>query len=559
MATLCAALMGAAGLYTGAARAAEQQAYAVGLNYATPAVVVGQGDTLRFNNLDPVANHNIVSDDGKFTSALIGQGKSELVTGVDKLAPGTYAFHCQLHAWMHGELEVTAASAGPSPGPPPAPTSPGSSPDPATLTPRAPVAPLGKGEWPLYGHDLSNSRNAGAAGPSLTDAINLGPVWSFQSTQGDFTGTPVEAANTVVAGSNGGTVFALNATTGAKRWARKVAGPVNGTVAISGTRVFVPVATPNAPRITALDLRTGAVLWSTIVDRQKDSDVYGSPTVAGGRVFMGTSALFGELNDPKVAVRGSVVALDPVTGRMLWKTFTVPPRHDGGAVWTTPAVADGRVYVGTGNAYHAPAAPNTDSLLALDATTGRIVAHFQATAGDVWNATSNVGAGPDADFGASPNLFTGPNKRAMLGAGQKSGTYWAVDRATLKPLWNLTVGAGSQVGGILGSTAVDGQRIYGPNTPAGEVWAAGFGGQLSWVSSDVGPIHWNPASVANGVVYSTDISGFLTAREASTGLVVAKLPLGSPAFGGVSIAGGSVFAVTGTQGDSGWIVAYRPR
>jgi hypothetical protein len=35
--------------------------------------------------------------------------------------------------------------------------------------------------------------------------------------------------------------------------------------------------------------------------------------------------------------------------------------------------------------------------------------------------------------------------------------------------------------------------------------------------------------------------------------------LGSPAFGGVAIAGGSVFAETETQGDSGWIVRYAPR
>jgi hypothetical protein len=40
--------------------------------------------------------------------------------------------------------------------------------------------------------------------------------------------------------------------------------------------------------------------------------------------------------------------------------------------------------------------------------------------------------------------------------------------------------------------------------------------------------------------------------------VLAKLPLGAPAWGGVSIARGTVFAVTGMQGDSGSVVAYRP-
>jgi hypothetical protein len=55
------------------------------------------------------------------------------------------------------------------------------------------------------------------------------------------------------------------------------------------------------------------------------------------------------------------------------------------------------------------------------------------------------------------------------------------------------------------------------------------------------------------------MTGHLNARDVTTGAVLAKLPLGAPSWGGVSIAGGSVFAVTGTQGTSGWIVAYRPR
>jgi outer membrane protein assembly factor BamB len=66
-------------------------------------------------------------------------------------------------------------------------------------------------------------------------------------------------------------------------------------------------------------------------------------------------------------------------------------------------------------------------------------------------------------------------------------------------------------------------------------------------------------SVANGVVYSTDMSGLLTARDASTGVVLARLPLGGASWGGVSIAGGYVFAVTGIEGGSGYVVAYRPR
>jgi hypothetical protein len=43
----------------------------------------------------------------------------------------------------------------------------------------------------------------------------------------------------------------------------------------------------------------------------------------------------------------------------------------------------------------------------------------------------------------------------------------------------------------------------------------------------------------------------------STGAVLVKLPLGAPSYGGVSVAGGYVFAAVGTQGESGYVVGYR--
>jgi polyvinyl alcohol dehydrogenase (cytochrome) len=231
-------------------------------------------------------------------------------------------------------------------------------------------------------------------------------------------------------------------------------------------------------------------------------------------------------------------------------------------VWTTPAIDTrlGRLYVGTGNAYHAPAAPTTDAVVALDARRGHVLTEHQATPNDVWNETTNVASGPDADFGASPQLIAGAGGRRLVGDGQKSGTYWAFDRRTLAPAWSTFVGVRAAfVGGIIGSTAYDGQHVFGPDTPAGEIWALSAQGRLSWVSADGGPLHFSPVSVANGVVYSTDMSGLLTARDASTGIPLAHLPLGGPSWGGVAVAGGYVFAVTGTQGGSGYVVAFRPR
>jgi len=544
------------------ARAATQEVFAAGDQFVPPAVAAGSGDSLTFVNTD-LASHNITSvPAGQFgTTGNVAPGSSGAVWGVSKLKPGQYQFVCTLHPGMTGVLYVGAAGA-PSAGGVPVPSGGGGGPNPATLLPAVPPAPLSPGDWAFYGGDLSNSRNGGSRGPSWNEVATLGPVWSFHSTVGDFTGTPVLSHGILVAGAFGGTVFGLDASTGKLRWSHDFKQPINGSAAIAGGRVFVPLAKPGAPAVAALRLRDGKPLWQRRIDWQHDADVYGSPVVWNRRVYIGVSALFGETSDPKVSTRGAVVALSARTGRRLWKTFTVPPHHDGGAVWTTPAIETrtGRVYVGTGNAYHAPAASTTDSLLALSAQTGRLLAHHQSTAGDVWNETGNVTSGPDADFGASPQLIRGPDGHALVGEGQKSGTYWAFDRRTLRPAWNTTIGpSASFAGGIVGSTAYDGNRIYGPNTPAGEMWALGRGGQLAWVSSDGGPLHFSPVSVANGVVYSVDMSGFLSAREAATGVVIARLPIGGPSWGGVAIAGGYVFAVTGIEASSGYVVAYRPR
>jgi polyvinyl alcohol dehydrogenase (cytochrome) len=532
------------------ASAAEQQAQAEAFTFVPPVVSITQGDTLRFANTD-VAPHTLTSDTAnQFDSANVPAGASALVAGVDKLAPGRYTFHCDLHPWMHGVLQVSA---------------PGSS-SPVDLPPKAAPAPLTGGDWPFYGKDLANSRDGGASGPSASEVPFLAPVWTVAAADGDFVGTPVVSGGTLVDVSGGGTVYAVDASTGKVLWTRDVAtaqGEVaDATAAIADGRVFVPVAQTGdggakGPEIQALSLSDGTPLWRTVYDNQVGATDFGSPVVWDGKVIIGAS---GQNGDPDVPFRGSVTALDENTGQRDWQALLVPPGHNGAPVWSTPAVdtATGTVYVGTGNAYSGTAADTTDAIVALDGQTGAILRHYQATANDVFTA-SGAGAttGPDYDLGASPQLITGANGHKLVGEGQKSGIYWAFDRATLQPAWSFQTGAGSALGGVLGSTAYDGTRIYGPDTPGGEMWALGLDGTPAWLSTDGGPLHWAPVSVANGVVYSTDQNSLLTARDASTGAVLAAVPLGAPSYGGVAIAGGYVFASVGTQSSSGTIVGLR--
>ena len=420
--------------------------------------------------------------------------------------------------------------------------------------------------WPIYGHDLANSRDAGVDGPAATQVGSMSRAWTFTSSTGDFTGTPVAANGVLVAGNNGGWVYALDAVTGNVLWSKNVGQPINGTAAIDanaagGGAVYIPVAKVGGPRLLALSLNNGATRWDTVLTNQASSSVFGSPVYWNGSVYIGTS---GPNNDDSTA-RGSVVAVKATTGKIRWQTFTVPPGHDGAAVWSTPAIdtATGRLYVGTGNNYHQPTTDTEDSMMALDAASGQILGHYQATSGDAFAA--NNPAGPDFDFGASANLFNGPNGEQLVGEGQKSGVYWALDRATMNPVWNTTVGPGGVLGGILGSTAYDGSRIYGADTLDGAVFALTRGGSTAWSSLDSGALHLSAATIAHDVLYTVDPAGFLTARDPATGAILAKLPLGAPSFGGVSAVGGAIYVAVGTgpppepapqQDGSGSIIAF---
>ncbi len=85
----------------------------------------------------------------------------------------------------------------------------------------------------------------------------------------------------------------------------------------------------------------------------------------------------------------------------------------------------------------------------------------------------------DLDFGAAPNLIRGPDGRMLVGAGQKSGVYHVFDAKTMEPVWTQIVGPPTPLGGIVGSTAYDGDAVYGPITVPGYVWSLGQEGSLS--------------------------------------------------------------------------------
>jgi polyvinyl alcohol dehydrogenase (cytochrome) len=392
--------------------------------------------------------------------------------------------------------------------------------------------------------------------------------------------------------------------------ARSSAAPnTAGTIYLAVTRTqkfeSCPPGDPcTGPYVVALDQASGQVVWSSPpIDTQPGADVYGSPIVYDGALMIGVSGGAAELGDEadRYAFQGSMSFIDADTGATIKKTWTIhPPKQPddlfaGGGIWSTPAIdtEDKVAFVGAGNPFKPQAEhPNTDAILKFDVNRrsprfGEIAGAYKGVIDEYVPAFSQLpcydipgnpppyypqGVGScgdiDLDFGASPNLFRDASGRKLVGAGQKSGVYHAIDAKTMKPLWTQVTGMPTSVGGIVGSTAVDDGAIYGPDTVPGYVWSIGrAAGAPRWVGPIADGAHWGPpVSVANGIVYSVDFSGFLDAFDARNGVQLAKRPLvlggGGPlgiSWGGVSIARNTVFASVGVLGlADGFVVALRP-
>ncbi len=491
--------------------------------------------------------------------------------------------------------------------------------------PPATCAPAGVpgGEWRGYGRDDANTRNqASEKVISPGDAPTLSPAWTLSTLdaggEGDITGTPIVADGCLYTATNRGWVFALNADTGGVVWKAKVpyGGSINSSPGLHGGRVYVavsrtqpgqgcPAGTPCVgPYVVALSQGTGALAFATApIDTQPGSDVYGSPVFHDGVMILGVSGGSAELGDEadRYAFQGSLNFLDAATGQVLRKTWTIhPPKQPdddfaGAGIWSTPAIDRGAqvAYAGTANPFRPQAEhAHANAVLKFDIDRasprfGQILGSYKGTIDEYIPAFSELpcfdfpGNNPpyypqgigacgdiDLDFGASPNLFTGASGRKLVGVGQKSGVYHVFDAQTMKPVWSQIVGPPTQVGGIVGSTAYDGQSVYGPVTVPGYAWSvSGADGTHRWVAPTADGAHWgNPVAVANGVLYTMDLGGSLNAFDARTGALLAKRPIAlggsssptSLSWGGVSIARNTVYASGGIGSlEEGFIVAFK--
>lgn len=481
--------------------------------------------------------------------------------------------------------------------------------------------------WPSAGHDPQNSRWQNAE--TLISPSNVGSLqvkWQFATT-GDVSATPAVDGKNVYFPDWGGMLYAANQTTGAQVWSHKisdytgVAGDwARATPAVFGNMlIFGTQSVFGSPaHIVAVSKQTGALIWVTQADSHPASIVTQGAVVDGsdGIVYVGVaSSEEGDAafipNYPCCSFRGSVMALNASNGKILWKTYTVPAGYSGGAVWGSTAVIDqkrGSLYVGTGNNYSLPQSVydcvsnnNTlqsciatddyfDSVMSLDLMTGAVNWVMKAMPSDAWNVDCFFGgsncpasAGPDYDFGQGPTLYTaqmsGGGSRQLLGEGEKSGDYWALDPSTGAVVWKTNVGPGGTLGGLEWGSATDGNRIYTavsnwePAPALLKPWnlkngQTTYGGGWSALDAATGKILWqtpdpmgiaggaNPngafdpgyVSLADGVVFGCSLEptqGSMYAMDAATGNILWSFASGASCNSGASVSGGMVFWGTG--------------
>jgi len=473
-------------------------------------------------------------------------------------------------------------------------------------------------QWSMAGQNINDTHfQADEHQISPATAGRLAPRWTLTAA-GAISTTPTVSDGAVYVPDYGGRLWAVAAGSGRVLWSHDISGytGVAGDVSRTSPAVYHDelimgdgwILSPAASgaKVFAVDRRTGNLVWSVQADTDPASIITGSPVVYRGVAYVGISSK-GE-GTTADTFRGAVIALDAATGTLLWKAYMVPSNNGGGdsnlpgyysgnAVWeATPAVDPrrGLLYVDTGNNYSVPAGVCTtpqqtgctppaaddyvDSLLALKLGDGTVAWADHTLNGDLWTLPQPVG--PDFDFGAGPNLFTTASPvtgrpEQLLGAGQKSGVYWAVDPATGKVVWQTRIGPSGDVtnAGIEYGTATDGRRIYaaeadtakipytlggsGPDagqTVTGGSWAAldPATGKILWQTPDPqGAVDASFVNAANGVVYAGSMAAAGTdmyALDAATGKILWSFASGGSVTGGAAIAGGSVYWGSGYCG-----------
>lgn len=317
-------------------------------------------------------------------------------------------------------------------------------------------------DWPGYNKTLQSRRWSPLARIDRDSVKRLHVVCIYDTGQH----TSFQTGLIMVAGALVGTtekdIFSIDPLTCRERWrthedyqAANLIGVNRGAAYLDG-RLFRGT---QDGRVLAYDAQTGKRLWSTVVaDPKKGETTPAAPIAWSGLVFTGNAG-----GDSK-GVKGRMVALDAASGRIVWEYYLVPRAPDdptrgpqgagapsaeswgmaagvpitGGAVWTSFTLDPdkGLLYVPAGNAGPDFASAlrkgsnlMTDSVVVLDARSGRYLRHVQTLAED-WH---------DYDVSNPPALVTTRGGRDLMLVAPKDGHLYAFAQPSGTRLYKVPV------------------------------------------------------------------------------------------------------------------------
>ena len=381
------------------------------------------------------------------------------------------------------------------------------------------------GNWLMYGRTYDDHRFSPLKEINEQTIGQLGLMWSRElGTTRGLEATPLVENGVIYTTGSWSVVYALDAKTGSVRWSYDPAVPrtrafficcdvVNRGVALYRGKVYVGTLDG---RLIALDAQSGKPVWSVpTTDPMQPYAVTGYPRIAKDMVIIGNAGA-------EYGVRGYVSAYNAETGKMVWRTYTVPgdPKRGfeskameqaaktwsgnwwtvggGGTVWEgivyDPALD--LLYFGTGNAtawYRDLRGKRQDdnlyaaSILAVHAGNGEVAWHFQTVPGDNWDydATQPL---------LQADLTIAGRPRKVIMQASKNGFFYVLDRQT-----GEFISGAPFVSGITWASGLNpktGRPIESPTAYAGL--------QPVIVSPDPGGAHnWNPMAFnpSTGLVY----------------------------------------------------------
>ncbi|HTM47052.1 MAG TPA: PQQ-dependent dehydrogenase, methanol/ethanol family [Bryobacteraceae bacterium] len=303
--------------------------------------------------------------------------------------------------------------------------------------------------WLTYSGTYASQRYSLLDGITRANAKHLSMAWVFQAHSLEkFEVTPLVVNGVMYLTQAPNDVLALDAATGRVFWAydyrpstqtRVCCGAVNRGLAILGDTLFM--GTVDA-RLVALDAKNGRPLWNVeVADPKLGYSVTVAPLVVKDKVIIGMAG--GEYG-----IRGFIAAYEAKTGKEAWRFYTIPGpgepgretwagdswQHGGASIWVTGSY-DAELnltYWGIGNP-----GPDwnpdkrggdnlySDSVVALDADSGKLKWHFQFTPHDGWDFDSvQIPVLVDMEWKGSP-------RKLMLWA-NRNGFYYVLDRVTGK-------------------------------------------------------------------------------------------------------------------------------